>query len=139
MEQLSEDERGTAVVTYSWSWEDVIWPTVAYGLGAPQDNNWHPCYDQNYCIDDITLALVTWQVKDGTVISKDEECVSCVSDCREYLGAEISEPCPEGGDECADENGGCAITCSPTAASNCYVDGVDLHDLCEAPEVGDQY
>lgn len=142
VEQLSEDERGVAVVEYSWSWDDVIWPIVAYGLGAPQDNNWYPC-DGPACIDDITLALVTWQVKNGTVIAVDEECVRCESDCYEsYILADPPPPCPEGEGECADQNSGCGITCNPTAASDCVDVGVDIVDLfatCDAPAKGDPY
>jgi hypothetical protein len=144
VEQLSEDERGVAVVEYSWSWDDVIWPIVAYGLGAPQDNNWYPC-DGPRCIDDITLALVTWQVKNGTVIAVDEECVSCTSECDESSDFEpppVFEGCPDGEGECADQNSGCSITCTPTAASDCLDVGDDLVDLfgtCDAPAKGDPY
>ena len=149
MEQLSEDERGTATVTYGWSWDDVIWPTVAYGLGAPNDNNWRPVYDPplyNRCIDDVTLALVSWQVKNGTVVAVDEECVSCTSECKESVipGDPPSfTGCPAGEGQCALENGGCGITCNPTEASDCFIvygdNSLDLFALCKAPEKGDPY
>jgi hypothetical protein len=129
VEQLSEDERGTYTVTYSWSWENVIWPTVAYALGAPQDNNWRPCEGTPYCIDDITVALVAWTVNDKGKVTIDEECVHCESDCQE-LGPENCD----GVGDCAGQNGGCGITCNPTAASDCYPPTleVDLFGLCES-------
>jgi len=142
-EQVPEDERGTATVTYGWSWDDVIWPTVAYGLGAPQDNNWYPC-EGPYCIGDVTLALVSWQVKNGTVIAVDEECVACESDCEGTYDEDPETPtCADDVGECVGENGGCELRCSPTAASDCYDvygDGVlDLFALCDAPDKGDPY
>jgi hypothetical protein len=125
VEQLSEDERGTATVTYSWSWDDVIWPIVAYGLGAPNDNNWEPDPNKDRCIDDITLALVAWQERKGALIVADEECITCESDCSESFGEFFDGACPDSADECADDNSGCGIRCSPAPYSDCLIDDDD--------------
>ena len=71
-------------------------------------------------------------MKNGTVQSEDLECLHCDSDCKEYLGVYPQSDCPASADpdDCSTFNGGCGITCTSTATSDCD----DLFPLCQAQE-----